>query len=164
MGGSAARVGAGGVVISDLSKACLRARAWCDVAPANAVCCLASEGEQSSDDGSFLWPGGKYGIRRREGSGDVHKEVVCADGRNTVQLQHSPTEDIETVAGPKSSGHAAKQWSCPKNCGFSTSHPPALTRHLQAGKCKPSQKVIDGDTSPDNQTGPPAGYSSSAAS
>ena len=33
MGGYAARVGAGGVVISGLSKACLRARAWCDVAP-----------------------------------------------------------------------------------------------------------------------------------
>ena len=48
---------------------------------ANAVCCLASEGEHSSDDGSFLWPGGKYCIRRRKGSGDVHKEVVCADGR-----------------------------------------------------------------------------------
>jgi len=44
MCGSAARVGAGGVVISGLSKACLRARAWCDVAPANAVCCLASQG------------------------------------------------------------------------------------------------------------------------
>ena len=52
-----------------------------EVAPANAVYCLASEGDQSSDDVSFLWPGGKYGIRRREGSGDVHKEVVCADGR-----------------------------------------------------------------------------------
>jgi len=37
MGGSAARVGAGGIVISGLSKACLRARAWCDVAPADAV-------------------------------------------------------------------------------------------------------------------------------
>ena len=37
MVGSAARVGAGGVVISDLSKTRLRARAWCDVAPANAV-------------------------------------------------------------------------------------------------------------------------------
>jgi len=81
MVGSAARVGAGGVVISGLSKTFLRARAWCDVAPANAVCCLASEGEHSSDDGSFLWPGGKYGIRRREGSGDAHKELVCADGR-----------------------------------------------------------------------------------
>ena len=79
-------------------------------------------------------------------------------------MQHSRTEDIETVAGPKSSGHAAKQWSCPKNCGFSTSHPPALRRHLQAGKCKPLQKVIDSDTSPGNQTGPPAGCSSSAAS
>jgi len=81
----------------------------------------------------------------------------------TVQLQHSRTEDIETVAGPKA-GSCAKQWSCPKNCGFSTKHPPALTRHLQAGKCKPLQKVIDGDTSPGNQTGPPAGCSSSAAS
>jgi len=84
MGGSAARDGAGGVVISGLIKACLRPRAWCDVVPANAVCCLASEGEQNSDDGSFLWPGGKYGIRRREGSGDVYKEVVCADGREDI--------------------------------------------------------------------------------
>ena len=77
-------VGAGCVVISGLSKACLRARAWCDVAPANAVCCVASEGEQSSDDASFLWPGGKYGIRRRERTGDAHKEVVYADGRDQV--------------------------------------------------------------------------------
>jgi len=108
---SAARDGAGGVVISGLSKACLCARVWCDVA--NVVCCLASEGEQSSDDGSFLWPGGKYGIRRREGSGDVHKEVYVQIEGKTVQLQHSRTEDIETVTSPKSNGHAAKQWSCP---------------------------------------------------
>ena len=33
MGGSAARVGAGGRDSSGLSKACLRARACCDVAP-----------------------------------------------------------------------------------------------------------------------------------
>jgi len=35
---------------------------------------------------------------------------------------------------------------------------------LQAGKYKPLQKVIDSDTSPGNQTGPPAGCSSSGAS
>ena len=108
MVGSAARVGAGGVVISGLSKTCLRARAWCDVAPANAVCCLASEGEHSSDDGSFLWPGGKYGIRRREGSGDAHKELVCADGRE------------DGAAATFSDGRhrncrrSEKQWSCRK--------------------------------------------------
>jgi len=61
----------------------------------------------------------------------IKKSYVQMEGK-TVQLQHSRTEDIETVAGSKSSGHAAKQWSCPKNCGFSTSHPPALKRHLQA--------------------------------
>jgi len=92
----------------------------------------------------------------------IKKSYVQMEGK-TVQLQHSRTEDIETVAGPKV-GSCAKQWSCPKNCGFSTSHPPALTRHLQAGKCKPLQKLIYGDTSPGNQTGPPAGCSSSAAS
>ena len=94
MGGSATRDGAGGVIISGLSKACLRARAWCDVAPANTVCCLASEGEQSSDDGSFLWAGGKYGIRRREGTGDVHKEVVC-DEEGEEDPTHTFDDDSE---------------------------------------------------------------------
>jgi len=77
-----------------LSKACLRARAWCDVASANTVYCLASEGEQSSDDGSFLWPGGKYGIRRREGTGDVHKEVVC-DEEGEEDPTHTFDDDSE---------------------------------------------------------------------
>ena len=53
-GGSAARGGAGGRDNSGLSKACLRVRACCDVAPANVVCYLASEGEHISDNGSFL--------------------------------------------------------------------------------------------------------------
>ena len=47
----------------------------------------------------------------------------------TVQLQHLRTEDIETVAGLKA-GSCAKQWSCPKNCGFSTSHPLALKKNF----------------------------------
>jgi len=43
----------------------------------------------------------------------INKSYVQMEGK-TVQLQHSRTEDIETVAGPKSSGHATKQWSCRK--------------------------------------------------
>ena len=45
----------------------------------------------------------------------IKKSYVQMEGK-TVQLHHSRTEDIETFAGPKSSGHAAKKWSCPKNC------------------------------------------------
>ncbi len=80
MGRCAARVGAGGRDSSGLSKACLRARACCDVAPANAVCYLASDGEHISDNGSFLWSCGKCGIRRREGSGDVTRNSLMDGG------------------------------------------------------------------------------------
>ena len=69
----------------------------------------------------------------------IKKSYMQMEGK-TVQLQHSRTEDIETVACSKA-GSCSKQWSCPKNCGFSTSHPLALTRHLQAGKCKPYRKL-----------------------
>ena len=81
MGRSAARVGAGGLESSVPIKACFRARAYCDVDPANAVCYLASEGEHINDNGSFLWSCGKCGIRRREGPGDAQHKLVCAHGR-----------------------------------------------------------------------------------
>jgi len=73
---------------------------------------------------------------------------------------------METEAGPKAGGFSMIQHSRPKNCGYLTPHPPALTRHLQAGKCKPLQKAIDSDTAPENETAPTAGRhgSSSAAS
>ena len=76
MGGSAAQDGAGGVVISGLSKACLRARAWCDVAPANTVCCLASEGEQDEQDEEGLGrAGGVVALDDNDGDDEEGEEA-----------------------------------------------------------------------------------------
>ena len=81
MGGCAARVGAGGRNSSGLSKACVRVRACCDVATANAVSYLASEGEHISYNGLFLWSCRKCGIRGREGPGDAHNKLQGKCGR-----------------------------------------------------------------------------------
>ena len=82
-----------------------------------------------------------------------------------MQLQQSKTAGIETITDPKyaeSVGSLGK-FSCPKNCAFATSHGPVMATHLKAGKCQPSQRVIDCHTVPNNQTGPPAGCISSAS-
>ena len=59
----------------------LRVRACCDVATANAVSYLASEGEHISYNGLFLWSCRKCGIRGREGPGDTHNTLQGKCGR-----------------------------------------------------------------------------------
>ena len=71
MGGCAARVGAGGCNSSGLIKACVRVRTCRDVVTANAVWYLVSEGQDISDNGSFLRSRRKCGIRGRDGPGDA---------------------------------------------------------------------------------------------
>ena len=60
-----------------------------------------------------------------------------------VQVNQSKTTDIETIADPKHTGSLGSlaKFLCPKNCGFETSHGPALTHHLKSGKCQSSHSV-----------------------
>ena len=89
------------------------------------------------------------------------------DGK-MVQVQYSNTRPMETVADPKYAAKYGadvfKTFHCPKNCGFATTHPPALSHHIKTNKCEPRKKDTDGDTLPTNQAGPSTGGSSSSAS
>ena len=91
MGGSVARVGAGGRDRSGLIKAWLRARACCDVAPANAVCYLASEGEHIGAQILHAWDD-----QDRQGwfEGRVHGRNL-----NARDLARAPTANFSVRYG-----------------------------------------------------------------